>query len=1140
MQNAIILSKADKIEDAVNAAMLAEGLSRNASWRDTTYSHFSKDSATKNKSADYMTASSTSYTAYTCHYCKKKGHIAKDCRAKENATKNKRNDPVSSVMDNKSHRRLFVLYIDNKPMNCLLDTGASLSILPANQFSATLLPSKRLVLLSGETLENYGSIQTNVSAETGKILCEHEFCIADITRPIIGIDLLTTIKATIDLGHEKLIYEGGTIILTPELPTDSKEPEIEVLIADADFEDVVYLTEEINLMPDLSSSCDQSVPAWSNNVKTLLKPYSSLFSGVGKTDLVQHYINTTNNVPVNLPSYRLPIHLKTKAKCIIQDMLSDGIITESTSEYASPIILVKKKGADKIRMVIDYRVLNAKTVKDAFTCPRIDDLVDKLHNATVFTKLDVRSAYNNIEIAPEDRHKTAFRFEGKLYEYNRVPYGLCTAPATFCRLISHVLNDVDSFTTGFFDDIVIFSNNQETHFKHANEVLSLIEKSGLKLNASKCTFFRKSIEYLGFTISHNSIMPADSKVQIIKDWPEPSTLKEMKRFLGLAGYYRKMIKNFAAISEPLNKLQRKSVTFVWSAECHNAFVTLRDILASSPVVRIANPSATFIVKTDASKYGVGCILEQVDPINNERYVIEYASKRFDKAQSNYPAIEQESFGLIFALKHWCHYLLGKEFLVETDSSTVQWLQHKRDSLGKLGRWSLYLGNFDFITKHIPGKKHVGPDAISRSFPISSIDTAAADWSVEIENDPDLKDLIDVSIVKTNNVYVQNNIKSKIVVPKSVRSRILNDLHDSIGHNGITKTLQRVQERFYWPGLSGYVKRYCKLCHICAVTKDNPSPNSAPLIPINVSNLEPFQMVGMDILGPFPEAKNGEKYLVVMQDYFTKWPEAVALKSVDSLSIQNWFSNEIIPRFGVMNDLITDQGTQFVSASFKNYCKTLGIHCRTTTPFHPMTDGMVEKLNRTFLNMLRAYISDNQTDWPDHLPVILYSYRTAVHDAIKVSPAEALQMRKLRLPIDLLITPSVFSLKNSPNSIESLMTRMSQVQSTIRDQSNKSLIKRKKDYDGAKTRKILEHYDPGQKVYWRKPIAKKGKCPKLSKIWQGPFIVKAKTSEVNYVITDSANTCITVHVNNLKLCNDLTLSPKRIGTRGRPKKIIQTK
>ena len=281
----------------------------------------------------------------------------------------------------------------------------------------------------------------------------------------------------------------------------------------------------------------------------------------------------------------------------------------------------------------------------------------------------------------------------------------------------------------------------------------------------------------------------------------------------------------------------------------------------------------------------------------------------------------------------------------------------------------------------------------------------SDWSTEIEADEKLSTLIGSQIENKNGYYVKSNdCNNIIVVPKSARPDVIKMLHDDLGHPGMKKTILRVQERYFWPGLTKEVKTFCKNCHLCAINKDNVAPNNAPLLPISTFNLAPFEKVAIDILGPFPESESKE-YVVVLQDYFTKWPEIITLEKVDSDAIINWLETEIIPRFGVFNELITDQGVQFVSAKFKNFCKKLGIKRKPSSPFHAQTDGMVEKFNRTFLNMIRNYVSETQSDWSLHIPLVLYAYRTSVNETTGVSPAEALQVRKLRVPIDVMRPPT---------------------------------------------------------------------------------------------------------------------------------------
>ena len=293
---------------------------------------------------------------------------------------------------------------------------------------------------------------------------------------------------------------------------------------------------------------------------------------------------------------------------------------------------------------------------------------------------------------------------------------------------------------------------------------------------------------------------------------------------------------------------------------------------------------------------------------------------------------------------------------------------------------------------------------------------------------------------------------------------------------------------------------------------------------------------MDILGPLPEAKDGCKYLVVLQDYFSKWPEVTALKAVDSDSIINWLTFDIIPRYGVFSELITDQGVQFVSEKFQSFCKSVGIKHKTTSPFHPQTDGMVERFNRTFLNMVRNYVSEDQTDWSAHIPLIMFAYRTSLHDSIGVSPAEALQGRKFKLPIDIIRPPSLTFGGSECKSIDVLFDKMKVMRSEAREKSEKSLSKRKKCYDNSKSRSIRMSFKPKDLVYWKKPVAKKGRSPKLSPIWQGPFLIESKLSDLDYVITDEKKNQVTVHVNNLKLCTDHNVKAKNISTRGRPRKM----
>ena len=966
-QKFLLSTSATKIEEALNSALLYESMRSkteqkpvNKGWTHTK--GFGKFDQRGGASSNHVPVQNKKF-GDECHFCQEKGHFARDCFKKKKYLANKSRQNVDCV----AARYFITLQIGDGVEEMLLDTGASVSILPASRYVPTGSYDGDLTLADGSKMKFGGSLELDVVSVDGEFLLKHKFCVAPVEKCYIGTDILESLGAVVNLQKRTLTTDKNIILPLQAVALCLGHRSAVVSSVDLENE-IQFLTDDVPASDIQEGTCiDENLRS---DIENLLDSHGDIFSGIGKTDLVKHYIVTSDNVPVNLPSYRLPIHLKDKAKLVIDDYLQKGIIRSSNSEYASPVILVKKPGSDSVRVTIDYRALNSKSKKDAFNCPRIDEILDKLHDADTFSIIDVKAAYHNIPVADEDIHKTAFRFDGKLYEWTRTPFGLSSAPATFNRLMSNILSTMTNFATSYYDDIIVFSKKND-HMDNLKVVLDALYNAGLKLNREKCQFFVNSVNFLGFNISKNSVRPSKTKTLVVQNYPIPKSKRDVKKFLGLTGFYRKLIENYACIASPLTKLQCKDENFVWSKECEESFQKLKFALCSDPVVRISNPEWDYVVKVDSSKYGVGCILEQKNPVDNERIVIEYGSSKFNSTQQNYPAIELEVCGLIFAIKHWKHYLIGKPFVVETDSKAVQWIKGKRDTMGKLGRWSLFLENFQFETVHVPGKVHLGPDALSRihepelnavnvndSF-LKVPDFVDLDsWTEEISNDSVLCALVNRGIELKDDVYIKSDDKNVLVVPKSARKDLLSYLHSNFGHLGINKMLYRVKERYFWPNMQKDVTEFCKSCHSCAVNKDNKAPNNAPLLPIDISMLEHFQKVGMDILGPLPEAEDGSKYVLILQDYFTKWPEAIALKSVTSDIVQNWLTSDIIPRYGVFTELVTDQGVQFVSESFKDFCKTVGIKQKLTSPFHPQTDGMVEKFNRTFLNMIGNYVTSD--------------------------------------------------------------------------------------------------------------------------------------------------------------------------------------
>ncbi len=409
------------------------------------------------------------------------------------------------------------------------------------------------------------------------------------------------------------------------------------------------------LVVDLSNSEKQQV-------KQVLGEFEELFRDtIGQTNIAHHKIDTGDNPPIRQRARRVPYAFHEESNKQIEDMLGKGIISPSTSPWASPIVLVRKKSGE-LRFCIDYRRLNQITRNDAHPLPRVDDLLDSVGNAKYFTTLDLKSGYWQIAVHPDDREKTAFVTHGGLYEFNRMPFGLATASATFQRAMELALAGLTySICLCYLDDIIIFSNSITEHCNRLRAVLTRFRQHDLRLNLAKCTFAAKKVHYLGHMISEDGVSPLPSKIEAIKYIPVPKTVKEVRNFLGLSGYYRRFIKDYATISAPLTKLTTKpsNQQFNWSADCEHAFTILKTCLCNSPVLVHPKFDREFLLQTDASDIGLGAILSQLDDNGVER-PIAYASKILSSRERKYCTTEKEAFASYLVFVPFARtYLLGR-------------------------------------------------------------------------------------------------------------------------------------------------------------------------------------------------------------------------------------------------------------------------------------------------------------------------------------------------------------------------------------------------------------------------------------------------------------------------------------------------
>jgi hypothetical protein len=443
------------------------------------------------------------------------------------------------------------------------------------------------------------------------------------------------------------------------------------------------------------------------------------------TSVVQHHIITGDHRPVHVRPYRTPVHLRETLRQEIDSMLRAGVIVPSNSPWSASVVMVTKQDGSQ-RICMDYRRLNSVTIRDTYPIPRIQDLLDSLAGkAHVFSTLDLLSGFYQVEVHPDDRAKTAFSTEFGHWEFVRMPFGLCNAPATFQRLMDVVLNEVRGFARCYIDDLIIFSHSVDQHMEHLSKVFDLLLKAGLIVKPSKCKFLRTTVRFLGHQVSAGVVAPDPDKTEAIKSWPTPSNRHDLQVALGLFNYYRRFVPNFSTIADPLNRLLRKGVVWLWNDSCEQAFICLKRFLTSSPILALPNFNMQFIVHCDASATGLGAVLCQM--IHGIEKVVAYGSKSLNQAQKRYSATDRECLAVHWAINHWRAYLLGKQFIVVTDHLALKWLfsSSRRDPHHRHDRLILDLQQYDFVVTHRAGTLHGNADALSRAAELIDIPTSSS-------------------------------------------------------------------------------------------------------------------------------------------------------------------------------------------------------------------------------------------------------------------------------------------------------------------------------------------------------------------------------------------------------------------------------
>lgn len=734
-------------------------------------------------------------------------------------------------------------------------------------------------------------------------------------------------------------------------------------------------------------------------VKQLINEFSDIFSknkfDIGRCPEVKHQIFVENATPICQKIRRVPLGLEDKVDKLVEDLLEKEVIRKSSSPWNSPLVIVQKKSGD-IRLCVDYRMLNSITRKSTYPIPSAEELFDTLGGSKFFSSLDLSSAYYQCEIEEEHKKLTAFGTRRGHYEFNRMPFGLTGAPFTFQHMM-HIVLKAENWEQCliYLDDILVFGRTFEQHLQRLRTIFLKIREAGIKLSPDKCNFFQSELCFLGHIISHEGIKTDPKKVEAVAEWKKPGTIQEMRSFLGFTNYYRKFIDSYASLAGPLenlmtisgkNNMKCKNKTMLqWNPEAEAIFLSLKRSLTTAPVLSFPVRGGRFILDCDASHNYLGAVLSQVQ--NGEERVIAYGSKKMSKCEVGYCVTRKELLSVYTFVVKFRHYLLGSNFLIRTDHKALTWLlRWKKPNTSQYCTWVAELDTYDFEIIHRPGENHINADVLSRPFQCEQC---------EIEHSEPKKKR-NVKILDTKSTAEVRHIqKDDSLTDVSSKQRIIKSFHNGLGHIGVLKTLDLMRNKHSWRGMDNDVHDYIRNCLHCAKRKAT-KPLSTEL-DLHVQASKPFEKIMIDIAGPLPITSTGYSYILGIVDVYSRFLMLIPLRKTTTESIVDMILKRWISIFGCPIQIISDGGPNLNSRLMKDFCQMFLVEKITSSPYHPQSNGIIERYFRTVKDMIYAVCKDTRKEWHHTLPHIEMALRATKHQTTGFSPFEIIFGNKMKIP-----------------------------------------------------------------------------------------------------------------------------------------------
>ena len=770
--------------------------------------------------------------------------------------------------------------------------------------------------------------------------------------------------------------------------------------------------------------CTMENEIYKEKLYQLLEKYQHLFAEsdleLGRTNTVEMKLDTGDSHPIRSKPYRTPLAQRSLVEDHVKQMMDAKVISPSTSPWASPIVIVPKKDGTK-RFCIDYRKLNQSLRFNSYPLPNIVDIWPNLKGAKFFTTLDLKSGYWQIPMEEGSKEKTAFVTNQGLYQFNVMPFGLSTAPPIFQEMMDKVLGEAKHvYAMAYLDDVLIWSKTFEEHLYHMEQIFKKLENAGLKLKISKCDFLLQQIKYLGHVISEEGIQPDPDKVSAIKSMSAPKDVTGIRSFLGMTSYYRSFIPNHAHIAKPLTVLTKKNATYHWGDEEEEAFQQLKNALVTAPILGYADPTLEYSLHCDASGSAVGAMLTQVQ--DGKRRVIHYLSHQLSSSQQKWPTIEREMYAIIYAISKLRHFLLDAKFTIYTDHAPLKHLFTAEMKNARIQRWAIMLDEYNCSIEYTSGKSNTCADLLSRlpandevfhdDIEIDIIDSTTLDKRqrcaevdriphVDVENidplqqitcardlielqhnDEEFKTLIDdllqgKSTKENRHFILQNDLlyhlstpvkrdqepRLQLVIPHVLRKAVLHEIHsnDFSAHVGSEKTYDRLRTRYFWSNMYKDVVEFIDKCDVCR--SRHMKATKAPLQRMPIPSY-PFEIIGIDTCGPYPETSDGYKYVVTVTCHLTSYPMAIPVKDKTAITMASVLAEEIIPTHSCPRTIISDKGTEYCNTVIDHLSVKMGINHITTSPYHPQSNGKAERFHRYMVDSLAKLMlyDPDQTSW----------------------------------------------------------------------------------------------------------------------------------------------------------------------------------